>query len=123
MKITEVIGRLRTNQLMLRQARSNKGQVLVRMPCMQFLRLTTDGPAMINDILDRAKPVYQYNRWIKAGDKPEYAKFRSELDQEPFYPITNYPHLDIALSRNADGQIVGTVVGHEGRHRAASVIK
>lgn len=90
----QVVAELRVTERNLEQDRGNKGIGYVIMPCIDFLKLTTT-PAFYSDLMgDTIEPFSQR----------EANKDRLLM-----------PWLDIRED--------GKVIGHEGRHRAASLLK
>ena len=91
---------LRTMPVHYDQARGNKTQVIVLMPPMDFLRLAAP-PDAIKDFMAQTQGLQAYNRYAKSGEN------------------ILMPFLRIAVLSNTHGK----VISHEGRHRAASLIK
>ena len=128
-RLTEMFGpnlvfeALNYTNAMRKNAVGNKCQLIVEMPAVDFIRLTTSGKNEIDQIMKSAKTVDQYNRWSRMGDEPEY---EAQVNQGKTYTDRDYEHgsivhpfLNIRISK--DGKY-GKVVGHEGRHRAAASI-
>lgn len=82
----------------VRQIRSNKAVGFIAIGCEDFLKLTTSGGAVYEEILREAHPLDAYNRYAEEGQNilPPFLK----VDRES-----------------------GQVEGHEGRHRAAALCK
>lgn len=123
MRIDEITkAHYRITPRMKQSARGNKWQVLVEMPAADFLELTTKDDEHLNQILQAAKPNYMYNRWAKAGDDDDYRKRinvgKTKDDEDYTWGSIIPPFLKIEIVKN-----FGKVVGHEGRHRAASILK
>jgi len=111
---------LRLTPTMKRVAKDNKAQIIVEIPVVQFLEITTT-PEMFREILDQAHTLQKYNRWAKIGDDDDFYqhvnKGRNADNKE--YGSIIMPFLKIYLDKNGIGQIKG----HEGRHRAAALLK
>lgn len=110
---------LRTTPAMMDRAISSKGQVLVEMDPMEFLKLTLPAE-YIGSFLKDAKPLYVYNRYAKIGQNPELGKKLAARTGDPNdrYGNTLFPFLNIKISQDGSAK----VTGHEGRHRAAALI-
>lgn len=91
---------LRTTQTHYDQARGNKVQVIVLMPPQDFLRLAAP-PDAYADFMQQTQGLQAYNRYAKSGEN------------------IHMPFLRIIVLSKAHGK----VRSHEGRHRAAAVIK
>lgn len=115
---------LRITPEMLRQAKGNKNQLVVEMPADQFLLMTTSSEQGREQIKQLAKPIQSYNRWAKMGDDKDFAarvnKGKIAGDDGYIYGSIHMPWLTIQISDNSS---IGTVVGHEGRHRVAASLK
>jgi hypothetical protein len=83
---------------MMRQSRGNKVCAIFMMSAMDFLTLTTRGQGDIDHIMADAAPLATYNKAAREGN------------------IILMPWLDVERDS-------GKVRGHEGRHRAAALIK
>jgi hypothetical protein len=87
---------LKVTQEMLDVAKGNKAIVVVPFPAVAFLKLTTPSDQAIKEIADETKSVAFYNS-KEAG-------------------IIVMPNLKIEMGS-------GKIISHEGRHRAAALIK
>lgn len=99
MRLDEITGQLRTSDVMRDRAADMKCQVIVGMRPSVFLQLTST-PEIRQQIEGDHLPLHLYNRFVKQG----------KSDTHPF--------LKIDYNSNA-----ARVVGHEGRHRAAALMK
>ena len=97
MKINEVTPQLRITPTHKSQARSSKFQLIVNMDPRDFLKATTPDQESYDYIISQAQSTVQYNRYAKRGEN------------------ILMPFLVVDL-------INGKITGHEGRHRAASLI-
>lgn len=91
-----------------RQAKGNKNAGTLVIDPYKFLELTTRDSSDVYSIMDDAKTLEEYNQYVKDGSS---------------YLM---PWLEIStdgISRYKEPCKVGQVVGHEGRHRAAALIK
>jgi hypothetical protein len=110
---------------MRQNAVGQKCQVVVQMPVLDFLRLTTTDDADIEAIFRKdAHPLDSYNHWNRMGDDPEYA---AQVNQGIDRSSKDYkwgrvvgPFLRIEIEPPVG--TLGRVTGHEGRHRAAAVM-
>lgn len=96
----------------LRQIGDGKAAMIVAMRPEDFLHATTRDAAHMQQIIDEAQPMANYNRYAREGDN--------------IIP----PLLRIRITKSAIAGIYegapewrGEVEAHEGRHRAASVLK
>jgi len=110
---------------MRQNAVGQKCQVVVQMPVLDFLRLTTTDDADIEAIFRKdAHPLDSYNHWNRMGDEPEYAaQVNQGLDRsskEYKWGRVVGPFLRIEIEPPVG--TLGRVTGHEGRHRAAAVM-
>jgi hypothetical protein len=117
--VTEVTGQLRVTPTQVNNAGHNKSQVLVLMPATDFLRLTTKDAAHVHDIEQEALPLYKYNQFAKRGHNRDYDKFLKDRTPDTEGGSTVHPFLLIDIQDNNRAY----VFGHEGRHRAAALIK
>lgn len=119
-ELAEAKRELRYTDRMFQQAKSMKASFIVKMPPEDFLKLTST-TEYIEQIKKDALSLYQYNRFAKMGDNPEYAKFVNRnvtnKDEKVFGSIIG-PFLIIDISKDGFAR----VIGHEGRHRAAALI-
>ena len=106
---------LRITPRMLQQAKGNKCQVIVEIPIVDFLKLTTRTDEQIEQIKKEAKNIRQYNKWAKMADNSEFDAFVNRNREEREYGTIIMPFLDINVEKK-------TVIGHEGRHRAAAAL-
>jgi hypothetical protein len=90
---------LRTTQVHYQQARGNKNQLIILINPMDFLKLTSP-PGEIETFMRNTQGLLAYNRYAKSGEN------------------IIMPFLRILVNG-----IYGKVTAHEGRHRAAAVIK
>ena len=97
-KVNEVTPKLRITPEHLRQARASKFQMVVQFPVMDFLYLTTANDKDIEDIMSTAQPTLVYNRAAKSGENILMPLLIVDQDAEK-------------------------IVAHEGRHRAAALLK
>ena len=89
---------LKVTPEMYRQARGNKVNVIVKMDPYEFIKVTTrkDGVPSLQNLKTQCKNLEDYNRWADEGETIIMPMlWIDEKDQ---------------------------IVGHEGRHRAASLI-
>lgn len=101
---------LHINRDMYKQALDSKHAGTVIMSPEDFLRLTTRGARDIQVIMDEAKTLEEYNAYTKSG--------------KSIYLPWLYVTLDGMQYKDTSPSLkVGAVVGHEGRHRAAALIK
>lgn len=123
--MSEATGKLRYTDTMHSQARSGKFQVIVEIDPEEFLMMTTRDDADIEQIKQRAAPLHRYNQGAKAGNDMEYRDRVNQIrgadkDSDDYlWGTIHYPQLYISV--NARG--VGKITGHEGRHRAAALIR
>ena len=99
---------LRLDKENYRQAKGNKQAGTLIINPSDFLKLTTYTDDGIDEIMKDSKTLEEYNEFTKAG--------KSIL----------MPWLDISLDgKKYGGDVVkvGQVIGHEGRHRAAALVK
>lgn len=97
MKINEVTPQLRITPTHKLQARSSKHQLIVNMDPRDFLKATTPDQEAYDEIISKALSTVKYNRFAKSGEN------------------ILMPFLAISLDHER-------IQGHEGRHRAASLI-
>ncbi len=96
MKLKTILESLIITSEHLRQARGNKHNFIVEMPAMLFLQLTTTSGESLQDIVDEAQSTDIYNKAAESGKN------------------IIMPFLFIEGDK---------IYGHEGRHRAASLLK
>lgn len=94
-KSSEVDTKLTVTKEMLRQASGNKMHMIVLMNPQSFIKLTTSDNTTQEMIVKRCRSVEDYNQWADEGE------------------TIIMPALWVKD---------GTVVGHEGRHRAGALI-
>ncbi len=94
-KSSEVDTKLTVTKEMLRQARGNKMHMIVLMRPQDFIRLTTSENPTQEMLVKQCRSIDDYNQWADEGE------------------TIIMPALWVRK---------GTVVGHEGRHRAAALI-
>ena len=86
--------------------------------------MTTENDDQIEYIKRKALPLYKYNQFAKMGDNEEYKEFRSKMAGEKMYGADIHPFMDIKITRDDNGIISGgRISSHEGRHRAAAILK
>ena len=98
---------LRLDKENIRQAKGNKHAGTIIIDPMDFLRLTTPGDSYIKEILDESLTLKEYNDFSRNGSS------------------IHMPWLDVSvdgIDRYRDWIKRGSVIGHEGRHRAAALI-
>lgn len=110
---------------MRQNAVGQKCQVIVQMPVLDFLRLTTVDDADIEATFRKqAHPLDSYNKWNRMGDEKEFAaqvnQGKTSQDKDYEWGRIVGPFLRIDLDPPAGTS--GKVSGHEGRHRAAAVL-
>lgn len=115
---------LRRTDTMVRTMKDIKCQVIVSMNPMTFLRLTTRNETDIRQIMANSASLKDYNRSAKAGHDDNFRKQinvgKTKDDEGYLWGNIHMPWLNIQF--NDDGS-EARVSGHEGRHRAAALVK
>jgi hypothetical protein len=96
MKLRDLHESLTITDEHLRQAKGNKHNFLVEMSAASFLMLTTSSTSTLKDIRNNSKTTDEYNDYANSGENIIM----------PMLEITG-----------------GKVTGHEGRHRAGSLLR
>lgn len=98
------------NKENFRQARGNKHAGMIVMDPEDFLLLCVTNQRELNMIMASSRTLVEYNDWIKSG----------KAIHAPWLYIT----LDGVEYKETEPRLgIGRIVGHEGRHRAAALIK
>jgi len=97
-KKTTTLGELLITEKMRKRAKSFPAVGFIDIDPRDFLKLTTQDEKHLQYIVFNAKPVEQYNQWVRDGE------------------ILVSPYLNVDMH-------TGRVCGHEGRHRAAALIR
>jgi len=115
---------LRQTPTMIDQAKGNKSQVIVEISPKQFLMMTTGSQEGRDQIMQFAHSLKDYNRWAKVGHDKDFQdrlnKGKTRDDSDYVWGSIHMPWLTIRLSDDGSS---GKIIGHEGRHRAAALMK
>jgi len=94
---------LEVNDFQMKVANSNKFHALVHMHPQKFLQMTTKDAAHMKQIMDDAQPLHKYNEYTRTG--------------------STYNAPSLKIDKHPDLRGFHKVVSHEGRHRAAALLK